>query len=303
MSAMVRWFRLFLSAALVLAVVAGPAYCFGSEVEQHLRDQYRGKTFVLRGFYSGDRLQYDSAGTPPGDAIPGDWTSDGFVVVKELRVSHGRLTIEAERRLVVHYDAKEFQFAPEDKDEKRKLRIEADLGSAGVGPEQADAVMAKIFVTAREELADMVPDYWKPCVRMAGSGGNDKCRFSSEFQSIPGVAASASAEKVAAGCESQPSACGCPPMRRGINPARTTYAPNPEFTESARKAKFQGVVVLKLVVDEQGLPTNVHITKPIGYGLDEQALKCVKKWRFKPAEKDGQPVASEVAVEVDFHLY
>jgi len=302
MSPMVRWLRLFLIAGLSIILLGPSAY--GSDVDQHLRDQYRGKTLILRGFYSGDRLQYDSAGTPLGEAIPGDWTNDGFVVVKELHVSHGRLMIEAGRRLVVHYDAREFQFAPEENADKRKLKIEADLDSAGVTPEQAEAVMWKIFIASREELAEMVPDYWKPCVRAAGSGGNDKCRFSAEFQSIPGVAASAaSAGNIAGGCASQPRAGECPPMRGRGNFPRALYAPNPEFSESARKAKFQGVVILKLVVDEQGLPTNVHITRPIGYGLDEQALKCVKTWRFKPAEKDGQPVATEIAVEVNFHLY
>jgi len=296
-------------ATLLVLVAAHPAFCDLSEVDQHLRDEYLGKTFVLRGFYSGDRLQYDSSGTLQREAIPGDWTSDGFVVVRELRVSHGRLLIEAERRLVIHYEATEFQFAAEEKDDKRKLRIDADLGSASPGSDQAEAALSKIFVTDHEELASMVPDYWKRCVRTAGSGaagsgGNRACRFASEFQSIPGVAASpANAENVAGSCASQPMAGECPPVHGRENFPRALYSPACEFSESARKAKFQGVVTLKLVVDEQGLPTNIHITKPIGYGLDEQALKCVKKWRFKPAEKDGQPVATELAVEVSFHLY
>jgi TonB family protein len=304
MSAMNRWIPRFLIASLSLLLLAAPAFALGSEVEQHLRDQYRGKTFILRGFYSGDRLQYDLAGALVGDAIAGDWTSDGFVMVKELRVSHGHLVIEAERRLVVHYDAKEFQFAPEENAEKRKLRIEADLGSASPGNDQADAGMARIFLTEHEELASMVPDYWKPCVRAAGSGGHGNCRFSAEFQSIQGVAASAaSTGNVSEGCASAPRAGECPPARDRGNFPRAIYSPSPEFSERARKAKFQGVVTLKLVVDEQGMPTNVHIIRPIGYGLDEQALKCVKQWRFKPAEKDGEPVATEIAVEVDFHLY
>jgi TonB family protein len=169
--------------------------------------------------------------------------------------------------------------------------------------------LSKVFLTDHEELASMVPDYWKPCVRTAGSGaagggGHRACRFSAEFQSIPGVAAlPASAENVAEGCASQPLAGECPPAHGRGDIPRPIYEPACEFSESARKAKFQGVAMLKFVVDEQGLPKNIHITKPLGYGLNEQALKCVEKWRFKPAEKDGQPIAAEIAVEVSFHMY
>jgi len=293
-----RTWSLWITVAAVLTL-AIPAYCGSSEVERHLREEYRGKTFVLRCFYSADRLEYDSAGTPQGGPIPGDWTSDGFVVVKKLRFDHGHLMIEAERRLVIHLDAKEFQFVPEDEDEKRKLVIDADLGSASPGSEQAEAVLSKVFVTEHEELASMVPNYWKPCVRTAGSGGTGKCRFSKDFRSIPGVAASpAIVGNVPAGCTIQPLAGECQTQRDGGNVPKAIYSPSPDFSESASKANVQGDVVLRLVVDEQGLPTNVHITQPLGYGLNEQALKRVKEWRFKPAEKDGKPVATEVEVSL-----
>jgi TonB family protein len=300
-----RRFFSFCALTVTLALLAAfPAYGRPSEVEQHLRDEYLGKTFVLRGFYPGDRLQYDSEGALRGDANAGDWTSDGFVQVKEVHVSRGHLTIEAERLLVVHFEAREFQFDAEEKLDKRKLKIDADLGSAGDSPETADALMSKIFVTAHEELADMVPDYWKPCVRMAGSGGDNKCRFSSELMAIPGT--TASAKEDAGGCKIRPAAGECsaghPGRSREAHPT-ATYSPGCEFTDRARKAKFQGTVNLALVVDEQGLPRDIHITRPVGMGLDEQALKCVSQWRFKPAEQDGQPFAAEIAVRVDFHLY
>lgn len=300
---------LTLSTLVALALLAAsPAYGGSSEVEQHLRDGYRGKTFVLRGFYSGNHLLYDSAGTPKGDAITGDWTSDGFVLVKEIRASHGRLTIEAERRLVIHFEAKEFQFDPEDSDDKRKLKIESDLSSSIPTDEEADAAMSKIFLTPREELADMVPDYWKPCVRTAGSGSNGQCRFAAEFTGIPGVKASAaSSDDAVANCGSLPVAggvpAGCHPPHQGRTMPKAIFTPLPEFSESAARAKFQGTATLMLVVDEQGLPTNVHVTKPLGHGLDAKALSCVKKWKFKPAEKDGESVPVEIAVQVAFHLY
>ncbi len=89
----------------------------------------------------------------------------------------------------------------------------------------------------------------------------------------------------------------------GVSPPHVVFSPEPQFSESARQAKYQGTVVLALVVNKEGRPTNIHITAPLGYGLDVKAVQAVETWRFKPAEKDGQPVATEIAVEISFHLY
>jgi periplasmic protein TonB len=67
--------------------------------------------------------------------------------------------------------------------------------------------------------------------------------------------------------------------------------------------KYQGTGVLGLTVNQEGVPTKVYVLTPLGCGLDAQAVRAVEGWRFKPAEKDGQPVSVEIAVEVDFHLY
>jgi protein TonB len=92
-------------------------------------------------------------------------------------------------------------------------------------------------------------------------------------------------------------------MGKGITPPRPTYAPDPEFSEEARKAKYQGICVLEVTVDATGRPTNIHIVNSLGMGLDEKAIEAVKTWRFDPGMKDGHPVAVAVNLEVDFHLY
>jgi periplasmic protein TonB len=89
----------------------------------------------------------------------------------------------------------------------------------------------------------------------------------------------------------------------GVSPPRPTYSPEPEFSEEARKAKYQGVVTLALVVGTDGRPTNIRVQNSLGMGLDEKAIEAVKNWKFEPAMKDGHPVRVEIAVEVDFHLY
>jgi TonB family protein len=89
----------------------------------------------------------------------------------------------------------------------------------------------------------------------------------------------------------------------GVSPPRPIYQPEPEFSEEARKAKYQGICTLALVVGADGRPSNIHVQSSLGMGLDEKAIEAVKNWRFEPAMKDGHPVAVAIAVEVDFHLY
>jgi len=77
-----------------------------------------------------------------------------------------------------------------------------------------------------------------------------------------------------------------------------------EFSDEARRAKYQGVVLVSLIVDAQGYPQNPRVIRALGMGLDEKALEAVRKYRFKPAMKDGKtPVAVYLNVEVNFHLY
>jgi TonB family protein len=89
----------------------------------------------------------------------------------------------------------------------------------------------------------------------------------------------------------------------GVKPPRVIYQQEPEFSEPARKAKYQGMMSMWLIVDKEGHPHNIRILSPIGAGLDAKAVQAVETWKFQPAEKDGVPVAVQIAVEVDFHLY
>ena len=82
------------------------------------------------------------------------------------------------------------------------------------------------------------------------------------------------------------------------------FQPEAEFSDEARRAKYQGICVVQLIVDAQGNPQNVHVIRTLGMGLDEKAMDAVRRYKFKPAMKDGKtPVPVMITVEVDFHLY
>lgn len=76
----------------------------------------------------------------------------------------------------------------------------------------------------------------------------------------------------------------------------------PEYSEEARKAKYQGTVLLAIVVDEDGRTRNIRVVRSLGMGLDEKAIEAVSKWRFRPGYKDGKPVPVQANVEVNFRL-
>ena len=89
----------------------------------------------------------------------------------------------------------------------------------------------------------------------------------------------------------------------GVSAPRPIYQPDPEYSEEARKAKYQGTCVLWLVVGPDGKPRDIRVTHTLGLGLDEKAIDAVKTWKFEPAMKDGKPVAVQISVQVDFRLY
>ena len=89
----------------------------------------------------------------------------------------------------------------------------------------------------------------------------------------------------------------------GVSAPRALNTPDPEYSEEARKAKYQGTVVLWLIVDPNGNPRDVKVARALGMGLDQKAIEAVKNWKFEPAMKDGKPVAVQINVEVNFRLY
>jgi TonB family protein len=96
----------------------------------------------------------------------------------------------------------------------------------------------------------------------------------------------------------------------GIGPVSVTgasapaviYRADPEYTDQAKAAKWQGWVVLSLTVNESGKPTEIKVVRSLGMGLDEKAMEAVSKWRFRPGMRDSKPVATQATVELNFRL-
>lgn len=90
----------------------------------------------------------------------------------------------------------------------------------------------------------------------------------------------------------------------GVSPPVPMVTPEAEFSDEARRAKYQGVCLIQMIVDAQGNPQNPRVVRALGMGLDEKALEAVRKYKFKPALLNGRtPVPVMITVEVNFRLY
>jgi TonB family protein len=88
----------------------------------------------------------------------------------------------------------------------------------------------------------------------------------------------------------------------GVSQPVLLHKVEPEYSEEARKAKYQGTVLLYVEVTPDGRATNIKVTRSLGLGLDEKAMEAVKQWKFKPGYKNGQPVTVAATIEVNFRL-
>jgi TonB family protein len=261
-----------------------------------LENQYGNKVLTMRGAYPGASLQFDPDGKPMGTVAPGAWTVDAQLRVEKISLKDGVLHIRGQR-LFLFYDTETRQLrdvGAVKKDDKAskyfrtkidkwdskmgKTAIEVECGKAQ--PEMADVIKAMnaVFVAPDEPPAAAVPDFWRAWLER---------KQESTRQIVNPTTQEANVARVG----------------RGVSPPHATYAPDPEYSEVARQAKYQATTVLWLVVGADGMPRNIRISRPAGMGLDEQAVKAVQTWRFDPAKKDGSPVAVQINVEVNFTLY
>jgi TonB family protein len=104
-----------------------------------------------------------------------------------------------------------------------------------------------------------------------------------------------------AGAQSFLGCCDQAPRHEGMAaPVALMQCGKPGYTEEARLAHLAGTVTMSLTVDDDGIPKEVHVLRPLGLGLDEAAVACMRQARYSPAQKDGKPVPLNINVSLAF---
>ncbi|HSS97009.1 MAG TPA: energy transducer TonB [Terriglobales bacterium] len=268
---------------------------YASDLGRYLSDHYKKKVFLLRNFYFNDKLRYDAIGAPIGQVQPGLWTVSGIIRIDRISVKDDRIEITAKRMVLAIDKDKKLDYAQTDRD----ASIVIESGPQNLTSDKADAILSRVFLVDQDHFEALVPMFWKPCITAAANEGegNENCKFSKEFSALPGVHVNSGNSTVSV---LDPS---IERVGKGATPPKPIYKPDPQYSPVARAANLAGTAVLLVVVDKNGLPSKIWVQRPLGYGQDEMAVAAVATWKFTPAMRNGQPLAVQISVEVEFRLY
>ncbi|HYL92056.1 MAG TPA: energy transducer TonB [Alphaproteobacteria bacterium] len=268
-------------------------------VEQSLRHLYEGKILFLREPIEKESLRYSADGKSLTKGAGGSWTVYGAIRIDKLELEPTKLSLQGRRYFFIFDDQKlvpiEFKLLKNRKNPPAKpsVKIEINLNHPADSLDRAQATLALVFALNKDDFIKSVSEFWREY--LTKHFGYDPSRdYAAEFAWEIKDDAKGPPELVAGVGK----CCG-----EGVKEPKPKYTPNPEFSEAARYEHYQGVLGMLVTVTKEGRIENIRIVKPLGFGLDEKAADVVRSWTFKPATRNGEPVAVRMGVEVDFHLY
>jgi TonB family protein len=303
--------------------------------EDALRARYVGKLIFLRGSYLGDDLNFDQDGKVNGSPTAASFTLSAFEV-RKVKLSKKKLEIDADRYGLHYFGAlpyedesksfdkvkiskkpvhisidRELIVIPKVKKDKKKsepapqeiaaaqtLKTRDDAAATeapkpptsgatvetyealkAVSPAHSAMVMNKaldnIFAGDMDaRMLSHLPDYWQQY-------------FSSKSEHRPFMPSDANIKVVS----------------EGMTPPKVLNSIDPSSNEYAQKYGIAGMELVRTVVDASGIPRQVAIARPIGFGLDEKAVEAVKNSHFRPAMLNGQAVPVVIDMVVTFRIY
>ncbi len=272
---------------ILFLVLSCSAFGFAQSQNELSADLVR-HALILRGFYTNQKLNFDSNGVLISDGTPGFGPTDGRVYVKEVQFAANRLTLRGERPVSI--------FDPGTGDTTllglhRKVEIDVQLPPDKPPIDSARALLDKIFLTSSE--ADTLT-----CSEDEAKAFRQQMLQSKEFVSAK---KDSGAKKV-----TEPRRLCFPGGTRayvaegGVEPPKPLKTPDPGYPNDASAQGQNKTVVLALVVDLAGKPSSLVVIGPSASVFDIVAVDAVQHWKFLPANYQGKPVAAAINVEVNF---
>jgi TonB family protein len=260
-----------IQASLVIFLLLCPAFAGHGEQVERARaiselHAYQGKPVKLRKFCRDDVMKFEASGDLTCVSPGRSWTLDGIIWLKKADVSDGFLRLEGTRVYAIYKtQQQQFDYLPT----AEKVVVTVPLSPGPVNEATVTAAMGHILLRTGEPYPEPGTGYWRVFT------GSPDPAVANAMGSVPKV--------------------GGP-----IKPPKIIEAPDPQYPGPARAANYESTVVLWVVVGADGRIHDVAIKRPAGMGLDEAAIAAVLKWKFRPATKDGQPVAVQINIEVNF---
>lgn len=272
---------------LLLGIILCTATCIAQSQNELSADLVR-HTFILRNFYTNQKLNFDSSGALISDGTPGFGPTDGRVYIKEVQLAANHLTLRGERPVSL--------FDPGTGDTSllglhRKVEIDVQLPPDKPPDDSARALLDKIFLTSSE--ADALA-----CSEEEAKAFRQKMLQSKEFVSVK---KDSGAKKI-----TEPRQLCFPGGTRAylvegaVEPPKPLKTPDPPYPNDASTEHQNKTVVLALVVDVAGKPSSLVVIGPSASVFDIVAVDAVQHWKFLPASYQGKPVAAAINVEVNF---
>jgi TonB family protein len=263
--------------------------------QQSIEAKLQGPFLMLRGMWDGGKLTFDSQGNLVGKARLRPFSLSA-VITRSVRVTNSGIEIKGERAALV-FTASNIATST-----KGSGTIDVVIVRDDRHPEELDSALGKVFsIGIDESLATNAPEYWRKYLGAylhlpgaasirPGSSGLNEC---------PDPRVSASPDRPG------PDENGVYRVAKGdeVIPPSLIHATDPAFTDAARAQHYQGTVVVGLVVNPYGRPQSTEILRPIGMGLDENAVAAVNQYEFKPATYQGNPVPVHICGEVTYRIW
>jgi hypothetical protein len=249
--------------------------------ERMLRDALVKKQVFLRGFSDDKIVRWQWNGTALVQQEPKLHTF-AVLAVESVKVKGTRVEIQGKRQTLLRTDETSYGLSSS----SDKVQVEVELKRAdmtGILPGLANLIFYPDVQTALAGTT-LKPAFVDPTCCKRPPVDLKRCDCASA--------------SVAACRKDTPSA-----GMMGVTPPRVLSSVEPQFSQEARGVKFSGYVRIYLKIDEQGMPYDLWVMKPVGMDLDFNAGDAVRQYRFAPAACHGQPVPVDMYIDVNFQVF
>jgi TonB family protein len=288
------------------------------DLEDTLNKQFKGKILILRHPMGNESLRYDPQGKSLNQGREGDWTVYGAVQIKKIELGQNELRLQGWRLFArrassgpAPFEFKRPTDSPRTPPVNPSVKVEIKTNEPLATVDQAQALLGNVFALNKDDLLDSMPEFWRVYLAAHLDDYDVKQGKEMEFKTQgSGTPGNSSQHRIA----TQPPDSQEPQSPLGtiyrvrpdvadVKAPKAKFTPEPSYTEAARYEKFQGVIVVSIIVDQTGKVRRVGVLRPLGLGLDESAVATLRTWSFDPAMHNGEPVSVEMNVEVSFNLY